>query len=175
MHSQGSTGRFLAPSKLRRPVLARSAQGEACALHTLDLRGNRLAQLPELAVLAGCPHLRHLALTGAGRAPAREDPGCSSPNLGFSVPENPVCGLPCLRGALAAALPQLGALDGTALAPERRALPSLAEPAASAQARHKHRSDHRLCAASILRGNALCLRSWSRCFLTEGANTQRTI
>lgn len=168
MYSQENTGRFLAPSKLIRPVLARNTQGKACALHTLDLSGNRLAQLSELAVLAGCPHLRHLALTGAAGAPARADLGCSSPSLGFSVPENPVCGLPGLRGALAAALPQLSALDVAALAPERRTLPSLAEPAASAQARYKHRSDRRLCAAHILRGNVLCLEMWSCCFLKEG-------
>ena len=37
-------------------------QGEECALQRLDARGNALAALQELAVLASCPHLSDLLL-----------------------------------------------------------------------------------------------------------------
>lgn len=103
------------------------AQGDECALASLDLRGNRLGRLPELAVLAGCPHLRELLLL-SGRACS----GGSARPAPAPAP-NPLCALPGLRAALAAALPQLRALDGAPLAPERAALPAAAEPAASAQ------------------------------------------
>jgi Leucine-rich repeat (LRR) protein len=104
------------------------AQGAECALASLDLRGNRLGRLPELAVLAGCPHLRTLLLQ-SGRALC----GGGSPGAEAAPAPNPLCALPGLRAALAAALPQLRALDGAPLAPERAALPAAAEPATSAQ------------------------------------------
>lgn len=111
-----------------------AGQGEECALETLDLAGNRLGRLPELAVLAGCPRLRELRLSCADALvlPA----ACGAASAGWENPvgsENPICGLSSLRGALAAALPQLRALDGVELAGERRALPRAADPGAAAQ------------------------------------------
>lgn len=109
------------------PLFARAAKGEECALHTLDLSGNRIARALELAVLAGCPRLRKLALSAA---PAARGAGCEV--LGS---ENPVCALPGLRAALAAVLPHVDDLDGAPLAPERAVLPHASAPGAAAQAR----------------------------------------
>ena len=40
-------------------------QGDGCALHRLDARGNAVAELQELAPLAACPHLQELLLYSA--------------------------------------------------------------------------------------------------------------
>ena len=116
-----------------------AAKGEECALHTLDLSGNRIARAPELAALAGCPHLRQLTLAAAR--------GAAGEALGS---ENPICALPGLRAALAAALPHVDALDGAPLAPERARLPHASAPGAAAQARHLHPRKVHACAMRLI-------------------------
>lgn len=123
----------------------RAAKGEERALQTLDLSGNRIARAPELAVLAGCPHLRQLTLLAAR--------GAGGEALGS---ENPVCALPGLRAAVAAALPHIDALDGAPVAPERATLPHASAPGAAAQARHQRLRKRHLCDVPLVQVAPRC-------------------
>ncbi len=81
-------------------------------LTRLDLRDNLIGSLQELAVLAGLPSLRELALAGGS-------------------PGNSVCAIPSYRAAVAAALPALELLDGQPLEAERLQQPGMQSAAAA--------------------------------------------
>lgn len=114
--------------------------GADCRLATLDLRGNALTALSQLAELAGCRRLEQLQLAGrtsshglrrgltellaAGQSYHRTEP-TGNPSGTTLIPSgiiagNKLCSLAGYRLAIAAALPDLQQLDGALLAPDRQ-------------------------------------------------------
>ncbi|TPX36354.1 hypothetical protein SmJEL517_g01579 [Synchytrium microbalum] len=71
--------------------------GDHCSLQTLDIKGNEIEEVDQLAYIVGCPHLRELSVNTEGLS-TRVNPMCK--NVDYS------------RATVFSMLPQLVAVDG---------------------------------------------------------------